>query len=144
MGGHPGGTAGVDDAFASGWAGGIGAWGDSPPFHAPVFTLTHHPRPAIEMKGGTTFRFLDASPADALAAAREAAGGLDLRIGGGPSVIRAFLAADLIDHMHVVIGPITLRRGEPLWDGQEELQRRFLIEPVSSPSGVTHLTFTRR
>jgi dihydrofolate reductase len=167
MGGHPGGSSGVDDAFASGWADGIGAeimgrnkfsphrgpwadhdwngwWGDSPPFHTPVFILTHHPRPAIEMKGGTTFHFLDASPADALAAAREAAGGLDVRIGGGPSVIRAFLAADLIDHMHVVIVPITLGRGERLWDGQEELERRFLIEPVSSPSGVTHLTFTRR
>lgn len=167
MNGHPGGSTGVDDAFASRWADGIGAeimgrnkfsphrgpwaghdwngwWGDTPPFHTPVFILTRHPRPPIEMKGGTTFRFLDASPEDALAAAREAAGGLDIRIGGGPTVIREFLAADLIDHLHIVIVPITLGRGERLWDGQEELESRFLIEAVSSPSGVTHLTFTRR
>src|SRR5262249_2265716 len=125
MNGQPGGSSGVDDAFASTWADGIGAeimgrnkfgphrgpwaghdwngWrGAPPPFRTPVFILTHHPRPAIEMKGGTTFHFLDASPEDALAAAREAAGGLDVRIGGGPSVVREFLAADLIDHLHIV------------------------------------------
>jgi len=106
--------------------------------------LTHHPRPSIEMKGGTTFHFIDASPAEALAAAREAAGGLDVRVGGGPSTIRQFLDDDLIDHMHVVLVPIVLGRGEPLWDGFEGLDERFAIEAVSSPSGVTHLTFTRR
>ena len=96
------------------------------------------------MKGGTTFHFLDASPAKALDTAREAAGGLDVRVGGGPSTIRQFLAADLIDQMHVVIVPIVLSRGERLWDGLEELEHRFDVEAVSSPSGVTHLTFTRR
>jgi dihydrofolate reductase len=96
------------------------------------------------MKGGTTFRFTDASPAEALAAAREAAGGLDVRIGGGPATVRQFLAADLIDHMHVVVVPILLGRGESLWDGLEDLEGRFAIESVSSPSGVTHVTFTRR
>ena len=96
------------------------------------------------MKGGTTFHFIDASPAEALEVAREAAGGLDIRIGGGPSTIRQFLAADLIDYMHVVIVPIVLGRGERLWDGLEELEQRFDVESVSSPSGVTHLTFTRR
>ena len=96
------------------------------------------------MKGGTTFHFIDASPAEALKVAREAAGGLDVRIGGGPSTVRQFLAADLIDHMHIAIVPIVLGRGERLWDGLEELEQRFNVESVSSPSGVTHLTFTRR
>lgn len=164
---QPGGGTGVDEAFASKWGPGIGAeimgrnkfgpqrgpwtdeewkgwWGDNPVFHTPVFVLTHHRRSSIEMKGGTTFHFIDATPADALDAAREAAGGLDVRIGGGPSTIREFLAADLIDHLHIVVVPIILGRGERLWDGLEGLERRFDVESVSSPSGVTHLTFTRR
>ena len=167
MQGQPGGSAGVDDAFASQSVPGVGAeimgrnkfgpqrglwaddewqgwWGDTPPFHTPVLVLTHHPRPTIEMKGGTTFQFIDASPAEALAVARQAAGGRDVRIGGGPSTIRQFLAADLIDHMHIAMVPIVLGRGERLWDGLDELEQRFSIETVSSPSGVTHLTFTRR
>ena len=167
MQGEPGGTTGVDDAFAGNWDRGIGAeimgrnkfgpqrgpwtdeewtgwWGDDPPFHTPVFILTHHARRTIEMKGGTTFHFIDATPAEALQAAQQAAGGLDVRIGGGPSTVRQFLDADLIDHMHVVVVPVVLGRGERLWDGFESLEERFDIEAVSSPSGVTHLTFTRR
>src|SRR5690606_7044278 len=85
-----------------------GWWGADPPFHTPVFVLTHRPRPPIEMAGGTTFHFLDASPAQALALAREAAGGLDVRIGGGATVVREFLAAGLVDHMHLVQVPIVL------------------------------------
>lgn len=96
------------------------------------------------MEGGTAFHFLNASPAEALEAAREAAGGLDIRIGGGPTTIRQFLAADLIDYMHVAMVPIVLGRGERLWDSLEELEQRFHVESVSSPSGVTHLTFARR
>ncbi|MGH7722117.1 MAG: dihydrofolate reductase family protein [Candidatus Dormibacteria bacterium] len=161
------GGSGVDDAFASSWSSGIGAeimgrgkfgpqhgpwadeewkgwWGDDPPFHTPVFVLTHHTRPSVEMKGGTTFHFIDASPAEALTLARQAAGGLDVRIGGGPSTVREFLAENLIDHMHIVIVPIVLGRGEPLWDGLENLEKGFDVESVSSPSGVTHVTFTRR
>src|ERR1700754_3251174 len=76
-----------------------GAWGPPPPFHTPVFVLTHHTRPSIEMDGGTTFHFIDASPAEALAAAREAADGQDVRIGGGATGIRDFLARGLSDHM---------------------------------------------
>ena len=167
MQGEPGGSTGADDALASNWGPGIGAeimgrnkfgpqrgpwedeswqgwWGDDPPFHTPVFVLTHHPRPSIEMKGGTTFHFIDASPREALDAAREAAGGLDIRIGGGPSTVRQFLAADLIDHMHIVLVPIVLGRGERLWDGFEGLEQRFDVESVTTPSGVTHLTFMRR
>jgi dihydrofolate reductase len=165
--GPPEAGSGIDDAFASGWATGIGAeimgrnkfgpqrgpwpddgwkgwWGDDPPFHTPVFVLTHHPRPALEMSGGTTFHFIDASPAEALDAAREAAGGLDVRIGGGPTTVREFLRADLIDFMHVAIVPIVLGRGKRLWDGLEALEERFAIESASSPSGVTHLLFTRQ
>lgn len=83
-------------------------------FHTPVFVPTHYPRPSIETDSGTTFHFIDASPTQALDAARQAAAGLDIRI-GGPSTIRAFLAADLIDHLHIVVVPIVLGRGERLW-----------------------------
>jgi dihydrofolate reductase len=120
-----------------------GWWGPNPPFHTPVFVLTHHTRPSIEMEGGTTCHFVDASPAEAVAAAREAAGGLDVRIGGGPSMIREFLDARLIDHMHVAVVPIVLGRGVRLWDGLERLENDYEIEAVSTPSGVTHLTFSR-
>jgi dihydrofolate reductase len=164
--GQDDGSVGVDEAFAGRWGQHIGAeimgrnkftaergpwenhdwqgwWGPNPPFHTPVFVLTHHPRPSIEMEGGTTFHFLDATPAEALAAAKEAAGDLDVRMGGGTQTVRQFLEADLIDEMHLVVAPILLGRGERLWDGLEGLQERFDIEAVSSPSGVTHLTFTR-
>lgn len=164
--GAAGGSTGVDDAFASNWATNIGVeimgrnkfgpqrgpwadeewkgwWGDDPPFHTPVYVLTHHQRPSIQMTGGTTFHFIDTSPSEALKLAEEDASGQDIRIGGGPSTIRQFLAANLIDYMHVVIVPIVLGRGERLWDGLEELEQRFDIESVSSPSGVTHLTLTR-
>ena len=120
-----------------------GAWGPNPPFHTPVFVLTHHKRPSIEMEGGTTFHFIDAPPAEALAAARHAAPGQDVRLGGGATMIREFLAAGLVDHMHVVVVPILLGRGMRLWDGLEGLEQQYRIESVSSPSGVTHLTFTR-
>ena len=167
MQGQPGGSTGIDDAFASAWYPGIGAeimgrgkfgpyrgpwpdqewngwWGDNPPFHTPVFVLTHHLRPPVQMNGGTTFEFLDASPAEALTQARQAAAGRDIRIGGGPSTIREFLAAGLIDYAHIVVVPIGLGRGERLWDGLEALEGRFRIEAASSPSGVTHVTLSRR
>ncbi|MEV8326843.1 dihydrofolate reductase family protein [Kitasatospora sp. NPDC056731] len=165
--GDTGGDTGVDDAMARTWSDGIGAeimgrnkfgpqrgpwqdhewqgwWGPEPVFRTPVFVLTHHPRPTLEMAGGTTFHFLDATPEEALRQAKAAADGKDVRIGGGPSTVRAFLAADLIDHLHVVVVPIVLGRGERLWDGLEGLEQRFRTEAVTSPSGVTHLTFTRR
>jgi dihydrofolate reductase len=96
------------------------------------------------MEGGTTFHFVDADPVAALKQARALAGDLDVRIGGGVSTIRQFLEADLIDHMHVVLVPIVLGRGERLWDGLEGLEQRFEIEATPSPSGVLHLIFTRR
>jgi dihydrofolate reductase len=163
--GQTGGTRGVDDAFAQLFDEGIAAeimgagkfgppgwhedpewkgwWGPNPPFHTPTFILTHHPRPSIEMEGGTTFHFIDASPAEALETAREAAGGQDVRLGGGPTMVREFLAARLVDHMHIVVVPILLGRGVRLWDGLEGLEKDYEIETASSPSGVMHLTFTR-
>ncbi|HEV7624749.1 MAG TPA: dihydrofolate reductase family protein [Amnibacterium sp.] len=167
MQGATGGSEGFDDAMAGRWGSGIGVeimgrnkfgpqrgpwtddewrgwWGDEPPFHTPVIVLTHHPRAPIEMAGGTTFHFLDASPEEALAAARELADGGEVRIGGGVATVREFLAADLVDSAHVVVVPIVLGRGERLWDGLEGLEERFEIESALSPSGVVHITMERR
>jgi dihydrofolate reductase len=163
--GEPGGTRGVDDAFLRLFAPGVGAeimgagkfghpgwhedpeykgaWGPNPPFHTPVFVLTRHTRPSIEMEGGTTYHFIDSSPAEALETAREAADGKDVRLGGGPTMLREFLAAGLVDHMHVVVVPILLGRGVRLWDGLEGLEKDYEIEAISSPTGVTHVSFTR-
>ncbi len=160
------GSAGADDAFAQRHEIGIGAeimgankfgppgwqddrdwkgwWGPNPPFHTPTFVLTHRPRPSIEMEGGTTFHFLDASPPEALKVAQEAADGQDVRIGGGATVVRDFVAAGLVDLMHLVQVPIVLGRGSRVWDGLEALEDTYDIEAVSTPSGVTHLTFTRK
>jgi dihydrofolate reductase len=95
------------------------------------------------MDGGTTFHFIDATPAEALETARAAAEGQDVRIGGGPTMVREFLAAGLVDHLHVVQVPILLGRGVRLWDGLEGLEKQYELEAVSTPSGVTHLTFNR-
>ena len=95
------------------------------------------------MEGGTTFHFIDASPAEALETAGEAADGQDVRIGGGATTIRDFLAAGLVDHMHVVVVPILLGRGVRLWDGLEALEKDYDVEVASSPGRVTHVTFTR-
>jgi dihydrofolate reductase len=163
--GQPGGTDGVDEAFVERHDHGVGAeimgagkygypgwhedpdwqgwWGPNPPFHTPVFVLTHHTRPPLEMEGGTTFHFLDAPPAEALDLARKAADGRDVRIGGGPTMVREFLAGGLVDDMHVVVVPILIGRGVRLWDGLEDLDKDYRIETTCSPSGVVHLTFTR-
>ena len=164
--GQAGGSTGIDDAFLRLHGEGVGAeimgagkfgypgwhedsawtgwWGPNPPFHTPVFVLTHHPRPPLELEGGTTFHFLDASPAEALATARAAAGDLDVRLGGGATVVRDFLAAGLVDQAHFVQVPIVLGRGVRVWDGLEALEDTYAVEAVSSPSGVIHLTLTRK
>jgi dihydrofolate reductase len=95
------------------------------------------------MEGGTTFHFVDAPPAEALEAAREAADSKDVRLGGGATTIRDFFAARLVDHAHVVVVPILLGRGVRLWDGLEGLEKDYEVETTSSPSGVAHLTFSR-
>lgn len=164
--GQPGGGRGVDDAFASRWAEDIGAeimgrlkfhvgagpipqdwrgwWGETPPFQTPVIVLTHHPRPPLELSGGTTFHFLDVSPAEALTRACGLADGKDVRLGGGVRTVREFLEADLVDELHLVVVPILLGRGQRLWDGQEGLEKRFAIESTPGSDGVTHLVLTRR
>jgi dihydrofolate reductase len=160
------GTRGIDDAFAAATDRGIGAeimgrgkfgpqvgpwdddtwrgwWGEEPPFHTPVVVLTHHSRPDLVV-GETTFFFREATPPDALAFASELAGGLDVRLGGGPTVVREFLAADLVDHLHVVVVPLVLGSGVRVWDGGEGWEQRFDVEVVASPSGVVHYVFTRK
>lgn len=121
-----------------------GWWGDEPPFRTPVFVLSHHPHPTIEFPNGTVFNFVDATPQEALGLARQAAKGGDVRIGGGPSTVRQFLRADLIDFMHLMVVPITLGRGVSLWDGTSGVDDRFTIETTTSPSGVTHHLWNRK
>ena len=119
-----------------------GWWGEEPPFHTPVFVLTHFEREPLQV-GETTFHFVNASPAEALALATEAADGLDVRIGGGVSTVRQFLDADLIDDMHVAIAPIEYGEGLRLWDSPADLEGRFQHERVTLPSGVEHCFFWR-
>lgn len=164
--GQEGGTRGVDDAILRTFALNIGAeimgsnkfgypgwhedkdwngwWGPNPPFHTPVFVMTRHKRPPLEMEGGTTFHFTDAPPEAVLAMAKDAAGGRDVRIGGGVRTLRTFLAAGLIDQMHLVQVPVVLGRGQRLWDGLEGIEENYDIELVPSPSGVVHMMFTRQ
>ena len=159
------GTTGVDDEYAQAYFAEVGAeimgagmfglhdaaddpdwrgwWGDEPPFHVPVFVLTHRPRPALEMAGGTTFHFLSATPREALDLALEAAEGKDVRIGGGPTVVREFLKAGLVDRLHVAIVPILLGRGVRLWDDLRGLEDGYRVTSDVAPSGITHLTFAR-
>ena len=94
-----------------------GWWGDEPPYHVPTFVLTHHARPSISMKGGTIFHFVTDGIHAALERARAAAGGRDIRVGGGPATIRQYLAAGLIDEMHLAVRPVLLGSGEPLMTG---------------------------
>lgn len=162
----PGGSRGLDDYFTRDFTNNIGAeimgrnkfgpqrgpwedldwkgwWGDDPPFHTPVFVLTHHHRPSFAL-GDTTFHFVEATPAEALRRAAAAANGKDVRLGGGVATVRQFLEADLVDTVHVAVAPVELGRGERLWSSPEDLLDRFHLESVPSPSGVTHLLFWRR
>lgn len=157
----------VDRALFSMWGQGIGAeimgrrkfgpqtgpwpddgwngwWGDEPPFLTPCIVLTHHPRKPITFANGTSFRFVDASPDDALRMAKDAADGLDVRLGGGPSTVNAFLRADLVDFLHIVIVPVVLERGVRIWDHLGGLEERFTLETVSTASGLTHQLWNRR
>ncbi len=94
-----------------------GWWGDNPPYHAPTFVLTHHPRDPIVMEGGTTFHFVTDGIASALEKAKRAAGSQDVKIGGGVSTIRQYLQAGLIDELHIAVAPVVLGRGEALFAG---------------------------
>jgi dihydrofolate reductase len=159
------GTTGMDDAYAQDYFDNIGAeimgagkfglhnfgddpnwkgwWGEEPPFHYPVFVLTHRPRPPIEMAGGTTFHFIAAEPADALRQATAAANGKDVRIGGGPSMARDYLKAGLVDRLHVAITPILLGRGIRLWDELRELETGYKARSETSEASIIHVTFER-
>jgi dihydrofolate reductase len=127
----------ADDPDWRGW------WGDEPPFHCPVFVLTHSSRPVLEMAGGTTFHFLAAAPREALDLALKAAGGKDVRIGGGATVVRGFLKAGLVDRLHVAIVPILLGRGIRLWDDLRGFEDGYRVTSEVASSGTTHLTFSR-
>jgi len=128
-----------DDADWKGW------WGDKPPFGTPVYVLTHTaPRPSIPMEGGTTFHFRSAPIEDVLAEATEAAGGLDVRIGGGYSTARDFLRAGLVDDLHLMVAPIFLGRGHRLWDDLRGFELTHTVTTEVSESGEIHVTLTRK
>lgn len=159
------GTTGVDDAYAQAYFADVGAeimgagmfglhnfpddpawrgwWGDEPPFHAPVFILTHKARPSLQMAGGTSFHFINTSIQEALQRALQAANGKDVRIGGGPSVVRDYVKAGLVDQLHVAITPILLGRGMRLWDDLRGLEAGYTLKTETAPSGIIHLTFAR-
>jgi dihydrofolate reductase len=160
------GTTGIDDFYAAAHFEGIGAeimgaamfglhsfpddpdwkgwWGDQPPFGTPVYVLTRTaPRPSISMQGGTTFHFRSSAIEDVLAEATEAAGDLDVRVGGGVSTARDFLRAGLVDDLHVMIAPILLGRGTRLWDDLRGLEFTHKVTTEVAESGTIHVTFTR-
>jgi dihydrofolate reductase len=160
------GTTGVDDSYAIAFLEGIGAeimgasmfglhsfpddpdwkgwWGDRPPFGTPVFVLTHTaPRPSIAMDGGTTFHFRSDAIEDVLAEAIGAAGGLDVRIGGGYRTARDFLRAGLVDHLHLMVAPIFLGRGNRLWDDLRGFELTHKVTTEVAESGTIHVTLTR-
>jgi dihydrofolate reductase len=157
--GGGGGERGLDDDFARKGVDGIGAtimgrnmfgpvrgpwpdetwrgwWGEEPPFHHPVFVLTHHPRPPLEMAGGTTFHFVTEGIEAARAGAIAAAGGQDVRVGGGAATIRQYLRAGLIDEIHLAIVPILLGRGERLFEEETAAPGYSVVELVASPAAA--------
>ena len=122
-----------------------GWWGDNPPYHGPVFVLTHHPRAPIPMEGGTTFHFVTDGVHAALQRALEAAGGRDVRIGGGVGTIRQYLTAGLIDEMHLAIAPVLLGSGEHLLAGINALELGYQVaEHVPTAGAATHVVLTKR
>jgi dihydrofolate reductase len=164
--GDGGGEAGIDDDFAARGFAGIGAWilgrnmfgpirgpwpdeawkgwwGDDPPYHTPVFVLTHHARPSLTMEGGTTFHFVTGGIGEALARAREAAKDQDVRLGGGVATIRQYLEAGLVDEMHLAIAPVLLGTGESLLTGIDLVRLGYRVsERVATPK-ATHVVITR-
>ena len=165
--GKEGGDTGIDDDFAARGFRNVGAsilgrnmfgpvrgrwpddewkgwWGDTPPYHTPVFVLTHHPRESITMKGGTTFHFVTDGIESALAQAKAAANGMDVRLGGGVATIREYLRAALIDEMHLAITPVLLGTGEHLLHGIDMVALGFeCVEHVGTPN-ATHVVLRRR
>lgn len=160
--GAEGGTTGMDDDFAARGFSNLGAWilgrnmfgpvrgpwpdmnwkgwwGDNPPYHVPVFVLTHHARPSITMEGNTVFHFVTGGIREALDRAQEAAAGKDVRIGGGPNTIRQYLEAGLVDELHIAIAPVLLGKGEPLFAGLDMRALGYECVRFVSTEKATHV-----
>jgi dihydrofolate reductase len=165
--GKTGGTTGVDNDFAARAFAGVGAWimgrnmfgpirgewsdenwrgwwGPNPPYHAPVFVLTHHARPSIPMQGGTVFHFVTGGIRDALEQAKRSAGGKDIRLGGGVATIRQYLEAGLLDEMHFAISPVLLGSGEHVLGGLDLPALGYVCSEHVPSATVTHVTLTKR
>ena len=164
--GQEGGEEGIDDSFVARGDENIGAtimgrnmfgpmrgpwdpaddwkgwWGDEPPYHSPVFVLTHHAHEPIPMEGGTTFHFVTDGIEAALERAFDAAGGKDVRVGGGAATVRQYLQAGLIDELHLAVAPLLLGAGERLYDGLGPAEGYECVELVSSPA-VAHVRLAR-
>ncbi|MBI5279553.1 MAG: dihydrofolate reductase family protein [Burkholderiales bacterium] len=121
-----------------------GWWGEEPPYHVPVFVLTHHARPPLEMAGGTTFHFVTGGIHEALALAKQAAAGKDVRLGGGPDTIRQYLREALVDEMHVAISPVLLGSGEPLFEGIDLRKLGYVCTRHVASEHATHVVLERR
>lgn len=120
-----------------------GWWGDNPPYHAPTFVLTHHPRDPIVMEGGTVFHFVTEGIEAALEQARAAAGPLDVKIGGGVSTLRQYLAAGLVDELHLAVSPVLLGRGESLFAGLDLPAIGYRVVSSEAGEGAQHVTIAR-
>lgn len=164
--GRTGGTTGLDDDYARRSMENLGAWimgrnmfgpirgpwpddewkgwwGENPPYHVPVFVLTHHARKPIEMDGGTTFHFVTEGIEEALRRAREAAGSKDVRLGGGVEAIRQYLRARLVDEMHLAISPVLLGSGEPLLSGLDLPALGYRVAEHVASDAATHVVLRR-
>lgn len=165
--GRDDGATGVDDGFAARGFENVGAWilgrnmfgpvrgpwpdlswkgwwGDRPPYHVPVFVLTHHARPPLEMEGGTTFHFVTGGIREALDRARDAADGRDVRVGGGANVIRQYLSECLIDELHVAIAPVLLGGGERLFEGFDLRALGYECVEFVASEKATHVVLRRQ
>ena len=165
--GKTGGTTGVDDDMASRFGENVGAyimgrnmfgpirgpwpddawrgwWGKNPPYHCPVFVLTHHARTPVEMEGGTVFHFVTGGPDEAMERAKQAADGKDVQIGGGVSTIRQYLAAGQIDELHVAIAPRLLGSGEHLLYGLDLPALGYEPTTHVPTAAATHVVLTKR
>jgi dihydrofolate reductase len=120
-----------------------GWWGDEPPYHCEVFVLTHHPRAPIEMKGGTVFHFVTDGIEAALQRAREAAGGKDIRLGGGVGTVRQFLRAGLVDELHLAMAPVLLGTGENLFTDINLVELGYKRAEHVATASATHIVFKR-
>ena len=167
MHGGSGGSTGVDEDFAARGFANVGAWilgrnmfgpvrgpwpidewkgwwGANPPYHVPVFVLTHHPHESITMEGGTTFHFVCDGIHAALARAKAAAQGRDVRVGGGPATIRQYLAAGLVDELHLALSPTLLGSGEPLLASIDLLALGYECTERVASKHATHVVLTKR